>query len=125
MKKSKMMFASCLLLVIGSFLIQKFNNPQKQGKDIVAPQNTSEIVKPVQANDTAKNETKPQPKQSRYKIQEYNGNIAVFEEGQEKPFQKTEIAVKNLPEADRTELKNGIEVKTNEELQALLEDYLS
>ena len=125
MKKLKIIFASCALLGIGSIVIQKFDNPKKPNNEIISSQNISEQIKPAQATESAKNEVKPQPKKSGYKIQEYNGNIAVFENGQDKPFRKTEIAVKNLPEVDRNELKNGIEVETNEELQTLLEDYLS
>lgn len=125
MKKFKMMLASCILLGIGSLLVQKFDKPNSQDFNENPAHGTTEIVKPVQAKDSVKKETKPQNQKTGYKIQEYNGNIAVFEKGQNEPFRRTEIAVKNLPEADRKELKNGIEVTTNEELQALLEDYLS
>ena len=125
MKKFKMLLASLALVSTGLLLIQKFNSPKKQNTGFPIQNTTSEIAKPVQAVDSKSSETIAQAQKRGYKIQEYNGNIAVFEKGQKQPFRKTEIAVKNLPEADQNELKNGIEVETSEELQVLLEDYLS
>ena len=125
MKKAKIIAAGVILLSVGTIATQKFYTPKNQNCDLPAKNPVPEAVQPAQASDPKISETPPAPKQQGYKIQEYNGNIAVFEKGQQKPFRQTEIAVKNLPETDRKELKNRIEAATSEELQALLEDYLS
>lgn len=126
MKKRKTIISGSILLGICALLTQKFCTQKTQNSDFSAPSTSPETLQSVQATDSTPSVATPStPREQGYRIQEYNGNIAVFEKGQQKPFRKTEIAVKNLPEADRKDLKNGIEVKTNEELQALLEDFSS
>lgn len=57
-------------------------------------------------------------------IKEYNGKIAAFKEGQDKPFKTVDGAVlKTLPEADRELLKEGIPIHSLDELMQLIEDY--
>lgn len=51
------------------------------------------------------------------------GNVAVFEGGDlSVPLTVTEIEASSLRETDRTLLKEGVAVRTREELMALLED---
>lgn len=54
-----------------------------------------------------------------------NGRVAVFREGEEKPFLVTDTYAKTLPEIDRKELEKGVEVSGEKELQKTLEDYCS
>jgi hypothetical protein len=60
-----------------------------------------------------------------YIVKEYNGKIAVFEEGKNKPFKVTDSSVSDLPEYDRKLLEEGIKATTKQELQRILEDYCS
>ena len=62
---------------------------------------------------------------SKYMVKEYKGKIAVFEDGQNKPFRITDIAIKDLPKADKEFLEKGISVSGKEELNQILEDYCS
>ncbi len=60
-----------------------------------------------------------------YLIKEWCGNIAVFEEGNDKPFRTTTVALDELPPADRDLLTKGISASSQEELSVILEDYCS
>lgn len=60
-----------------------------------------------------------------YIIREYNGNIAVYENGTDVPFELYEVPVETLPEKDVKSLQDGIQVRTEQELRRLLEDLTS
>lgn len=60
-----------------------------------------------------------------YVVKEYDGMVAVFEKGENKPFRITDTYVSSLPQADRDNLKNGIEVTSKEKLRRLVEDLCS
>lgn len=62
----------------------------------------------------------PEPK---YILSGYDGLVAVFVPGEEKPSFVTETPVSVLPSADREALKVGMPVYSEEELTRLLEDY--
>ena len=125
MNKRKLIPVSLIIFVFSVFGLYKLcpsqENATENGSDVSSP----EIIQPVQAAESFKHEPKKEPKRQGYKIKEYKGNIAVFEDGEKKPFRVTDIEVKNLPETDQKELKDGIEAPDNDKLQALLEDYLS
>ena len=53
------------------------------------------------------------------------GYLALFDKGASEPRQIFPCAVSSLPEADRQALEAGIPVRTEAELNRLLEDYLS
>ena len=55
----------------------------------------------------------------------YNGNLALFRKGCETPVQVYPYPVCIYPSEDQKALKAGIPIKSNEELTALLETYLS
>ena len=55
----------------------------------------------------------------------YRGYVAIFEKGAEEPKQIFPCAVDTLPEADQKLLEDRIRVRDEEELNRLLEDYLS
>ena len=125
MNKRKLIPVSLIIFVFSVFGLYKLciseENAPETDNDISPP----EIIQPVQAAEGPKHEQKEKPKKQGYEIKEYKGNIAVFEDGEKKPFRVTDIEVKNLPETDQKELKDGIEAPDNDKLQALLEDYLS
>lgn len=60
-----------------------------------------------------------------YTIKEYQGNIAVYMNGVDRPFRITDVDVRTLPQLDQERLKSGIQVSGAEELNRLLEDYCS
>lgn len=60
-----------------------------------------------------------------YVVKEYNGKVAVFEKGKDRPFKVTEVNTSDLPQADKEILKNGIETDSQKKLSTILEDYCS
>lgn len=64
-------------------------------------------------------------KEENYELKEYEGTIAIFKTGTKAPLKTTSIAVNDLPKTDRDMLKTGIKAASEEELNALLEDYCS
>ncbi len=63
--------------------------------------------------------------QSYYVVKDYNGKIAVFENGEHVPKTIFESYTSLLPEHDRILLINGIRAETEEELQKIIEDFTS
>lgn len=55
----------------------------------------------------------------------FRGYLALFDKGAAEPRQIFPCQVSTLPEADRVSLEKGIPVRTEEELNRLLEDFLS
>ena len=60
-----------------------------------------------------------------YIIKEYDGRVAVFARGERDPEMILERLVHHLPTYDRIQLKEGVRVFTQEELQERIEDYTS
>ncbi len=75
---------------------------------------TSEIVK-----------ENPYLTETRYKVAEYQGKIAVFKNNSEIPLDIFDEYVSALPLHDRELLEKGILAETEEELQKIIEDYTS
>ena len=55
----------------------------------------------------------------------WRGYVALFEKGAEEPKQIFPTIVSALPPADQIALEQGIIVRNQRDLDALLEDYLS
>lgn len=55
----------------------------------------------------------------------YEGKVALWIDGFSKPYYISEYSVRLLPPADQQRLEQGIKVRSREELNRLLEDYLS
>ena len=55
----------------------------------------------------------------------YNGYIALWKDGESKPLRVYPYSVVSLPSADQKLLQTGIPIRSQEQLQMLLEDYLS
>ena len=91
---------------------------------------SADIIRAEENETEAKENPKPcavnnLPKNSKYQIREYEGNIAIFKPGTQMPYKTTSISVNDLPQKDREILKTGIEASSEEELSAILEDYCS
>jgi len=55
----------------------------------------------------------------------HKGYLALWKDGGREPFQIFPVKVDSLPESDRQRLDDGIQARSDLELAALLEDYLS
>ena len=55
----------------------------------------------------------------------FRGYVALFDENQEEPRQVFPYRISTLPPADQVALEKGIPVRSEKELQHLLEDFLS
>ena len=58
-------------------------------------------------------------------IGSWKGYVALFDQGAEEPKQIFPCPVENLPEQDQAELAQGIQIRTQEALDQILEDFLS
>ncbi|BCI59847.1 BofC C-terminal domain-containing protein [Solibaculum mannosilyticum] len=56
-------------------------------------------------------------------MRDYQGKIAVFQDGNDDPTQVLDIYVNSLPEHDQDLLESGIRIDDQKELQQLIEDY--
>lgn len=60
-----------------------------------------------------------------YLVKTYNGEIGIFRVGEEKPFRILHVKTDSLPVADQKLLSSGISVQSSEQLQQVVEDYIS
>ena len=126
MKKIRIIFTCLTLIFFGGMLVMRYCVPAEEGGKATNSESAPvDIAQTVKATEPDKPEESESRSSGSYRIKEYKGNIAVFESGSSKPFRITDIAVKDLPVADQNDLNNGIMVDSQEELQTLLEDYLS
>ena len=58
-------------------------------------------------------------------IGNYNGYIALWTEEDVEPAKVFPYSVSSLPQADQQKINTGIRIESAEDLQHLLEDYLS
>lgn len=59
----------------------------------------------------------------RYTICEYNGNVAVYKYGGKEPQTILDCKINSLPEADAENIRQGINIRTDDELQQLIEAF--
>ncbi len=69
-----------------------------------------------------KESTTVQPK---YTLTEYDGKLALFEEGYAMPVEIYDVLLSELPEAEQYKISNGIKAYTDEEALKIIEDYTS
>ena len=60
-----------------------------------------------------------------YVLRDYGGKLAVFEADSVTPDIVFDVYIKNLPEFDIKELQTGVYARDTEELNRLIEDYIS
>lgn len=61
--------------------------------------------------------------ESLYILREYNGLVALFENGKNTPREVYDVLVSDLPETDIAALKAGICISSDEQLRQVIEDY--
>ncbi len=84
------------------------------------------IVPAIQAANSGEPSSQPPVSSAvtpKYIVGSYEGQIAVFQYGEIKPFQILESKLTDLPAADQTLLERGIEVASDTDLIRVLEDY--
>ena len=99
--------------------------PDKRRK--APPQQTAEptVPEPLPAEtpvDTPPQEPEPP---GGYRLQSYNGRLAIFREGSDTPEMIFDVYTRLLPQADRDRLEQGITAPDYETLTRLIEDYIS
>lgn len=60
-----------------------------------------------------------------YTVRDYNGKVAVIRRGEETPYEIFDTYTASLPEVDQQELKEGIRIYSDRQLQKAIEDYTS
>lgn len=60
-----------------------------------------------------------------YILKEFNGKLAVFKNNQETPEIIFDVLVDNLPDVDIAQLKEGLKIQTEQELNERIEDFIS
>lgn len=60
-----------------------------------------------------------------FTLKEYNGELAVFRGSSETPYRLLGVSASVMSEYDRNQLRNGIFVRTEKELNTLIEDFTS
>ncbi len=58
-----------------------------------------------------------------YTVKEFNGKVALFEYGENLPFQILESPISNLPQSEADKIRSGINVSTEKQLQNIIEAY--
>ncbi len=76
-------------------------------------------------SNTASTEIQQATDYQTYIVREYDGMVAVFYNGQDKPVKVTDRYISALPQQDINDLKQGILVDNEENLRKLLEDLCS
>lgn len=58
-----------------------------------------------------------------YILKEFNGLLAIFKTGNNKPIEILDVPLNSLPERDIEKIKNGITANTFSEIITIAEDY--
>ncbi|MFR8011479.1 MAG: hypothetical protein ACLU8W_06950 [Clostridia bacterium] len=60
-----------------------------------------------------------------YTIVDYNGKVSVIRRGEDTPYEIFDTYTDSLPEIDQAELKKGVRIYSDVQLQKAIEDYTS
>ncbi|MEG2286115.1 MAG: hypothetical protein RSB90_11175 [Eubacterium sp.] len=63
------------------------------------------------------------PKAPIYVLKEFNNKIGVYRYGKTSPERSIDVFTDSLPQKDRDELKDGVLIYSDTELQRLIEDF--
>lgn len=83
------------------------------------------ITEPVSGIERAAELSAPDAHDYAYIIREHEGRVAVYPAGADEPEIILDVYVKYLPDYDRSQMAQGIQVKDYTQLMSLLEDYTS
>lgn len=122
MKKSiyVISFAAVLTLIITLLICQKPNQTSPP-----TSQTQSTCLQPELKQKKEDNRECVNIPSKKYKLKEYDGNLAIFKSDAPNPIKITSIEIQALPLKDQELLKKGIDASSEEELNDLIEDYCS
>lgn len=60
-----------------------------------------------------------------YILKEFNGKLGVFKKNQEQPEIIFDVIIDNLPDVDIAQLKEGLKIQNEQELNDRIEDFIS
>lgn len=69
------------------------------------------------------NQSATSASQTQYLLKDYGGRLAVYRPGEDTPIKVYEVYTHLLPETDLENLRTGIGLETEEDLDRLLEDF--
>ena len=128
MKKIILTLSCAVILFVAVLLLAGLQKPEP---DTPEPPSSNILYystankNPSQENNGISSSPLLSSSQTVYIIREYDGQIGVFAENQEKPFLLVEVLVDTLPQADQKMLQSGITVRGDENLNSILGDYES
>jgi len=97
---------------------------QEQAPGVATAQSGAERARPRHGPESPETENRETERGYLYLIREYNGYIAVFGADPETPEMVLDKLVKHLPEYDRLQMREGIEIHSLMELSERIEDYI-
>lgn len=77
----------------------------------------------VKTSDSSSAEASSDTANKGYIVKKYNDQVAIFKEGEDKPFEILDINIGSLPDTDQKALEAGISIQDSEKLRKLIEDY--
>lgn len=92
--------------------IEKFEN------DVELAQSSEDLGEVLTTEGNAK-------KNSEYLLKELNGYVIVYLSDEKTVYEVTEIAIDELPDEVQTQIREGMEINSTNELYAFLENYSS
>ena len=93
----------------------------------ITREENKKILEDQKIINVTKNMARKSKKSEKYKyiLKEYNGKLAIFEKGKKEPKMIFNVLINSLPEVDIKELKKGLKIKNEEELNERIEDFVS
>jgi len=83
----------------------------------------SNLVKSYRKNHS--NQSQSTTPQILYILKEYDGRVALYKINKEEPIEVFDVYTDSLPYDDYLLIKNGIKIKSEAELQKIIEEYIS
>ena len=84
---------------------------------------TNENIQVKATSESSQIEESKEENNNGYIVKKYNGQVAIFKEGESDPFEILDINISSLPESDQKALETGISIKDSDKLRKLIEDY--
>lgn len=116
----KLIIITGIILFICIIITSQTNSPEIKADPLITENINNETL-----TLTSKDKSSYDNDESYYILKEYNNYVAVFHSNEDMPLYVSKTLVKDLPEADKLMLENGIRAKDKKILTRLIEDYCS
>ncbi len=100
-------------------LAVKFFSTQQENKNNQTSIKSDQIIKSTNIS------TSEPINEYQYILKEFNGKLAVFKKNQIEPEIIFDVIVDSLPEIDVIQLKQGLKIQNEQELNERIEDFIS